>query len=147
METDLPITLEERKESCRPLVLVVDDDPMHHRLLKLIANRLQFTAHLVSSCDEAVSALKLFSFDVILMDYRMPEVDGCQCTRIIRDTKILDQVAIIAVTADVMPGCREKCLEAGMDDFLPKPFTLDELHEKLCFWLDKKIENQAGEDN
>lgn len=144
METNLPITLEERKESCRPLVLVVDDDPMHHRLLKLIANRLQFTAHLVSSCEEALSALSLFSFDVILMDYRMPEVDGCKCTGMIREARALDQVAIIAVTADVMPGCREKCLAAGMDDFLPKPFTLDELHDKLCFWLGKKEEHQAG---
>ncbi len=83
----------------------------------------------------------MFSFDLILMDYRMPEVDGCMCTERIRAMKeIQHDIPIIAVTAQIVQGSREKCLEAGMDDFLAKPFTLEELHLKICTWLQKKTE-------
>ncbi len=140
-ETEQPISLDERKADCKPLVLVVDDDRTHQKLLELIADRLGITAHMASSCGEAIEALSMFSFDVILMDYRMPEVDGCICTERIRAMKeIRHNIPIIAVTAHVMPGSREKCLNAGMDDFLGKPFTLEELRDKLCYWLQKKTE-------
>lgn len=140
MGTEQPITLEERKESGQPLVLVVDDDPIHLKILSLLAKRLQITAHLASSCAEAREALNLFSFDVILMDYRMPEVDGCMCAKTIREMNEIAQIPIIAITADVMPGVKEACIAAGMDDFLGKPFTLNELQEKLSYWLQKKTE-------
>jgi CheY-like chemotaxis protein len=141
MEVEQPISLEDRKVEGKPLVLVVDDDKTHHKLLSLVADRLGITAHIASSCAEAIEALSMFSFDVILMDYRMPEVDGCTCTQRIRAmSEIRSNIPIIAVTANVMTGAREKCLEAGMDDFLGKPFTLEELHQKLLFWLQKKTE-------
>jgi CheY-like chemotaxis protein len=141
METKLSISLDERKAECKPLVLVVDDDPIHHKLMQLLADRLGITVHVASSCRETMEALSLFSFDVILMDYRMPEVDGRSCAKRIRAMKeIQHDIPIIAVTAHMVPGSREECLEAGMDDFLGKPFTLEELHEKLCHWLQKKTE-------
>jgi CheY-like chemotaxis protein len=138
--SDQPISIEERKANCKPLVLVVDDDPTHLKLIELLADRLEITAYMASSCAEAENTLGLFSFDLILMDYRMPEVDGCVCAERIRAMKEITQIPIIAVTAHVTPGTREKCLEAGMDDFLGKPFTLEELHQKLCHWLRKKSE-------
>jgi len=141
MGTEVPNSLDERKSECKPLVLVVDDDPIHHKLLELLADRLEFTVHLTSSCGEAIEALSMLSFDLILMDYKMPDVDGCICTQRIRTMKeIQNNIPIIAVTANVMKGSREKCLEAGMDDFLGKPFTLDELHQKICYWMQKKTE-------
>ncbi len=141
METDLPISLEERKAECKPLVLIVDDDSTHHKLFEILADRLGITVHTASSCRDATEALSMFSFDLILMDYRMPEIDGCMCTQRIRTMKELrHRIPIIAVTAHVVPGSREMCLKAGMDDFLGKPFTLAELHQKVDYWLQRKTE-------
>jgi CheY-like chemotaxis protein len=146
MNTKEPILLDERKEECKPLVLVVDDDRTHHKLMELLSKRLAFTAHITSSCTEAVEALNLFSFDVILMDYRMPEVDGFVCAKRIRAmTGQRGRTPIIAVTGHVTPGMREMCLAAGMDDFLGKPFTLEELHEKLCYWLQERTDDSVDE--
>jgi len=139
MKTEQPISLDDRKAHCKPLVLVVDDDETHQKLLQLLADRLGITAHTASSCAEAMEALRMISFDVILMDYRMPAVDGCLCTQRIRAMKELrNNIPIIAVTAHVTGDSRARCLESGMDDFLGKPFTVEELHEKLCFWLRKR---------
>src|SRR5262249_32835432 len=123
------------------LVLVVDDDETHQRLIQLLADRLGITAYTASSCAEGIEALQMLSFDIILMDYRMPEVDGCLCSLRIRAMKELrGDIPIIAVTAHVNDDSREKCRQAGMDDFLAKPFTFEELHEKLWFWLRLKQE-------
>ena len=139
METEQPISLDDPKAHYKPLVLVVDDDETHLQLLKLLADRLGIAAHTVSSCAQAMEALQMLAFDVILMDYRMPEVDGCMCTQRIRAMKELrGDIPIIAVTAHVTEESREKCRQYGMDDFLGKPFTFEELHEKLSFWLQKK---------
>ncbi len=71
----------------------------------------------------------------------MPEVDGYLCTKRIKElTEKTKHIPIIAVTGDVMPENRKKCLACGMNDFLAKPFTLKELHSKLCSWLQKKEE-------
>lgn len=141
MGPNQPISLDERKEERKPLVLVVDDDPIHHKLLNLLADALGITCHVAASCSEAMEALSMFSFDVVLMDYRMPEVDGCACTQRIRAMKEkTGQIPIIAVTGRVTNDSREECLAAGMNDYLAKPFTLEELHEKLNLWLHKKEE-------
>ena len=140
MENNRAISLEERKTQGKPVVLVVDDDPTHHKLMELLADRLSFSAHVTSSCAQAIEALRLFSFDLILMDYRMPETDGCRCTQAIRAMKDIQQVPIIAVTAHLMRGSREECIECGMNDFLPKPFTLEALHDKVNYWLQQKTE-------
>jgi CheY-like chemotaxis protein len=140
---DQPISFEERKKECKPLVLVVDDDRTHTKLMELLADRLEITAHCVRTCAEALLALETFSFDLILMDVRMPEVDGLICTR--RSRQLANdnarKIPIIAVTANVMPGDKETCLSEGMDDYLAKPFTLEEMHEKLCYWLHKRTPN------
>ncbi len=139
MEVTQPVSLEERKANCKPLVLVVDDDETHLKLLNLLSDRLGIAAHTASSCAQAMEALRMFSFDVVLMDYRMPEVDGCGCAQQIRSMKELrSNIPIIAVTAHGSQENRQRCFEAGMDDFLEKPFTFEELHEKLCYWLRTK---------
>lgn len=120
----------------KPLVLVVDDDSVHHRLFRLIADRLNVTAKLVSSSEEALRALDAEAFDLILMDCRMPGIDGYECTERIRKLESAHKdIPIIAVTACVLPGDREKCMDSGMNDFLGKPFTLEELNAKINQWL------------
>jgi len=141
VDSELQISLGERKEKCKPLVLIVDDDPIHHKLLELLADRLGIMVCLTSSCAEAVEAIRTFSFDVILMDCRMPEVDGYMCTKRIRElTANTKSIPIIAVTANVAQENHEKCMACGMNDFLPKPFLLEELQEKLRLWLKKNEE-------
>src|SRR5262249_49667027 len=102
MEMEQPIFRENRQAQCLPLVLVVDDDETHQRLIQLLADRLGITAYTASSCAEGIEALQMLAFDIILMDYRMPEVDGCLCSLRIRAMKELrGDIPIIAVTAHV----------------------------------------------
>ena len=139
MTGDQPISTEERQSDCKPLVLIVDDDPLHHRLLQLLADRLNITAHMASSCHQAINALEIFAFDVVLMDIRMPDIDGHLCTEFIRAMNDrAKHVPIIAVTGNGSPKNRQMCMDAGMDDFLTKPFTLEELHAMLCRWVRTK---------
>jgi CheY-like chemotaxis protein len=139
---DQPRSAEEGWETCKALVLVVDDDPTSRRLMEISAEHLDITVDCVSSCAEALSALEMFSFDLILMDIRMPQVDGLMCTRKIRESahQNAKQIPIIAITANAMAGDADDCLSAGMHDHLSKPFTLEQMHEKLCYWL--KEENR-----
>lgn len=135
------ITLDERKAECKPIVLIVDDNPEYAKLFELLADRLGISVHVVNSCSDAVEALKLYNFDVIMMDWLMPEVDGPKCTGKIRmlESSAGRHTAIIGVSgAD--GATHAACIQAGMDDFLPIPFSLEELHDKLCLWLRRKDE-------
>jgi len=138
---DQPISLEQRKEQCKPIVLVIDDNPKYAKLFELLADKLGITAHIVSSCGEGIEALERFSFDVILMDWYMPEVDGRVCTGKIREIEQTTgtHVPIIGVSGFAL-ATAETCAAAGMDDFLRVPFTYEQLHDKLCHWLQKKEE-------
>ncbi|MBX9695745.1 MAG: response regulator, partial [Cyanobacteria bacterium] len=119
METESSPSTDNPKTSSKPLVLVVDDDLTHQRMMELLADRLQISAFVVSSCAQAIDALNTFSFDLILMDYRMPEVDGCNCTRGIREMNDAgNRIPIVAVTAHVTEESRMECAAAGMNDFL-----------------------------
>ncbi len=70
-------------------------------------------------------------FDLILMDVQMPEVDGIAATKSIRAMTDITQPKVIALTANAMKADRQACLDAGMDDYLPKPITIETLHSKL----------------
>ncbi len=141
VKNEQPISLEERKEECKPLVLIIDDQPEYAKLFELLSDSLGITAHIVNSCEEGIRALELFSFDVILMDWLMPDVDGPECACKIRKIEQTTggHIPIIGVSGSVR-ATRQECLDAGMDDYLPIPFTLEELHEILCKWLKKKEE-------
>lgn len=87
---------------------------------------------------EAVNALQMVPYDLVLMDCQMPEMDGFEATRCIRQegSKVLNpHIPIIALTAATMKGDREKCIQAGMNDFIAKPVQQRELAELLGRWL------------
>ncbi len=89
---------------------------------------------------QALDALKSKKFDMVLMDCQMPEMDGYQCTKILRSpsSEVLDHnIPVIAMTAHAMAGDREKCLEAGMDDYISKPIDSDQLREIVSRWSAK----------
>ncbi len=109
------------------LVLVVEDDHNSTVLAGKILQRLGCRAEFAADGAEAVKTFEPAKFSAILMDMAMPVMDGIEATKIIRARESGSRVPIIALTANVMPGDRERCLDAGMDDFLSKPFKKDEL--------------------
>ena len=111
-------------------VLIAEDNVSNQKVILSMLKRLGYRAHAVSNGREALQALELGSYDVVLMDVRMPEMDGLEATRIIRQ-RWHNKMKIIAITAYALKGDREKCLEAGMDDYISKPVKMEELKEML----------------
>jgi PAS domain S-box-containing protein len=119
----------------RGRILVVEDHPVNRYVVKGMLDVLECPTTLVGSGNEALELVQRQEFDLILMDCQMPGMDGFQTTREMR--KVLTRhVPIIAMTANAMLDDRKRCLDAGMDDFLPKPFGRSALNEILCKWLD-----------
>ncbi|MFZ4775172.1 MAG: PAS domain S-box protein [Terrimicrobiaceae bacterium] len=114
------------------LVLVVEDDRVNSMLAGKMLNRLGFRVEHANNGLEAIEAFVPGKYFAILMDMQMPEMDGIEATRKIRTLESGEWVPIIALTANVSPGDREKCLDAGMSEFLSKPFKKDELATKLA---------------
>jgi CheY-like chemotaxis protein len=101
-------------------------------MAQLLLERLPQTADIVSNGVEAVKAATQLPYDLILMDVLMPEMDGLDATRAIRDKLPKDQQPrIVAMTANALTGDRERCLAAGMDDYISKPVQLEELAKVL----------------
>ena len=120
-------------------ILVAEDNPVnrelvHHMLAQLGANSLMATNGL-----EALDVLARDSVDIVLMDCQMPDLDGYQATKRLREIESEQgraRMPVIALTANALVGDRERCLAAGMDDYLPKPFTRSELSKVLRKWVD-----------
>jgi CheY-like chemotaxis protein len=108
-------------------ILLVEDDPSNRKVTMLMLVHLGYRADAVANGIEALQAMEHQTYDVVLMDVKMPEMDGLEATRIIRQRWPNDGPRIIAITAYALKGDREKCLEAGMDGYLAKPIWLDEL--------------------
>ncbi|MEL6615572.1 MAG: response regulator, partial [Bacteroidota bacterium] len=114
-------------------LLVAEDNAVNQRVIGLALERLGHLATFVADGQEAIDAARQGAYDAILMDVRMPRVDGVEATRRIRsDASIAPQPPIIAMTADVTLQQRSACLDAGMDAFLAKPLQRDELNAALC---------------
>jgi CheY-like chemotaxis protein len=111
-------------------VLVAEDNPVNQLVVMHMLRRLGVTADLAEDGEAAVTAVQRTPYDVVLMDVQMPNMDGLTATRRIRATDMA-QPRIIAMTANAMPGDREVCLEAGMDDYLSKPINVDSLRAAL----------------
>ncbi len=109
-------------------VLVAEDNPVNQKVTLHHLNKLGIKAEVVSNGFEVLNAVSRSSFDLIFMDCQMPELDGYETTRLIRESEgNTKHTTIIATTANAMQGDRERCLLAGMDDYLAKPVIFDEL--------------------
>lgn len=118
----------------RGRILVVEDNPANRYVAKALLNGLECPATIVEGGELALELLEKQDFDLILMDCQMPGIDGYETSR--RARRMLKRhVPIIAMTANAMANDRKECLEAGMDDFLPKPFDRRALNDILCKWL------------
>ena len=140
-----PILLSEQKQSTETKklkVLVVEDNDINQIIVKQ-----HLSQHTTLSAKSGVEALEALSkmkvtFDVILMDCQMPQMDGFEATKRIRKGEAGERyvdVPIIALTANAMKGDKERCVDAGMDDYLSKPFEVEDLLKKVEYWANSKV--------
>jgi len=125
----------DRQQSCPSCrILVVEDDAVNRMYIQALLTRLGQQCDLAENGLEAVQALEEQDYDLVLMDCRMPVMDGFEAVARIRDpaSKVRNhRIPVVALTANAMTGDREVCLAAGMDDYLSKPFELQQLAEIL----------------
>lgn len=118
-------------------ILLAEDNPVNQEVAMSMLELLGCRPRLVANGVEVVEALEHDSYDLILMDCQMPEMDGFEATAVIRNNELEkpgQHIPIIAVTANTMEGDRDKCLAADMDDYLSKPFSQKQLVEVLQRW-------------
>nr|WP_314896113.1 PAS domain S-box protein [uncultured Flavobacterium sp.] len=121
-------------------ILIVEDNKINMLLAKTLIKRIMSNCTIFEAKDgnEAVGQYKKGQPDVILMDIQMPNKNGYEATDEIRKLKDSENIPIIAITAGIMVGDKEKCLKAGMNDYLPKPIIQTDLEKMLHKWLLKK---------
>jgi signal transduction histidine kinase/CheY-like chemotaxis protein len=114
-------------------ILIAEDNLVNQKIATKILNKLGYQPDLANNGKEALEIVGQEPYDIILMDVQMPEMNGLEATRMIR-TCLEIQPIIIAMTANVMQGDRDECLQAGMDDYMSKPIVLAELLSQLEKW-------------
>ena len=119
-------------------ILLAEDNDINRLLAGKLFERLGYSIHAVANGKEAYDLLKLEAFDIVFMDVQMPEWDGLEATRAIRAENLpAGQPVIISMTAFAGQDDREACREAGMDDYISKPITLDDIENMLKKWAGK----------
>jgi signal transduction histidine kinase/DNA-binding response OmpR family regulator len=120
-------------------VLVAEDNVVNQTVAVRMLERVGLRPDVAANGREAVEMCAMLPYDLIFMDCQMPEMDGYAATAEIRKRLGPDgRVAIVAMTAEAMEGCRERCLEAGMDDYITKPVRLDDMIETLKKWVPER---------
>ncbi|MDD2713047.1 MAG: ATP-binding protein [Simplicispira sp.] len=129
-------------------VLLVEDNVTNQLVAKAMLRKLGLRVDLACDGAQAVEGVRRTAFDLVLMDCQMPVMDGFEATRLIRQLpgERGTRLPIVALTANALPGDEQACLDAGMDAFLPKPFTLASLHAIAARWLAVSPLTQASTD-
>jgi CheY-like chemotaxis protein len=128
-------------------VLLAEDNEFNRVLIERVLRTLNCEVDLAPSGREAVRRFHHGKYDLVLMDCHMPDLDGLEATRQIRAVEGPgEHVPILAVTAGTVPGARQACFQAGMDDFIAKPFSLSTLRRKASHWLSMATQSEAAQE-
>jgi len=119
-------------------ILLVEDNPVNQKVAQGLLHRRRHEVTVAENGQQALELLERESFDLILMDVQMPEMDGFEATRRIRSDPRWRDLPVIAMTAHAMQGDREKCIEAGMNDYLSKPIESARLEEIIRRWAGRR---------
>lgn len=120
-------------------VLIVDDAIVNQEIARDFMEDLGFSVDTVDNGLQAIEAVNHNTYSLICMDVQMPVMNGFDATKAIREYEIIHNikpVAIIALTSETKNSVEQNCLDAGMNDFLPKPFTHEQIIQKISYWLD-----------
>lgn len=127
-------------------ILLAEDNPINQKLATMILKSLGYIVDTVGNGLEAVEALERQNYDLVFMDVQMAEKDGLTATKDIRGSMFIDrQPIIVAMTANAMEGDREVCLQAGMDDYISKPITLESIAKVIKHWGEEKTKKNSVE--
>jgi two-component system cell cycle response regulator DivK len=118
-------------EETRGIILYVEDNPENRLLIRRILGAEGYTVHDAYSATKAIELLQSLQPDLILMDINMPEMDGYTLTAKIRSLPRMGSVPIVALTANVMKGDRERSLQAGCDGYIQKPIDIDTISSQV----------------
>jgi CheY-like chemotaxis protein len=120
-------------------VLLAEDNPINQKLVLRLLEKAGLKTDVVDNGSQAVAAIGKAKYDLIFMDCQMPEMDGFEATAEIRRLEGSSRhTTICALTAHAMAGDRERCIDAGMDDYISKPLTVGILHNKIDYWIYSK---------
>jgi CheY-like chemotaxis protein/HPt (histidine-containing phosphotransfer) domain-containing protein len=138
-QTEEVAFLDAPRETGRSLrILLAEDNITNQRVATRIVERLGHRLDIAANGAEAVEAVKRHAYDVVLMDVQMPEMDGFEATRLIRALSPAGaNIPIIAMTASVLDGIIDRCYAAGMNDYIAKPFSVDNLRQRLIRWTSR----------
>ncbi|MCK9412001.1 MAG: response regulator [Prolixibacteraceae bacterium] len=125
-------------------ILVVEDNVINQKLITNLFKLLGYKVDLAANGKEAVDVLKGKYYDLIFMDIQMPVMNGYESTKMIIEHWKEERPVIIAITANALAGDRDKCLEAGMVDYITKPINIDALTQIIQYWGDRKIRHEEG---
>ena len=116
-------------------ILLVEDNEINRQVARELLERMGLEVVMALNGVQAVDMVRQEDYDLVFMDIQMPEMDGYQATRVIRESLHKEKLIIIAMTAHAMAGDRERCLRAGMNDHIAKPLNPDGLRQMICQWL------------
>ncbi len=140
-----PVPKERNQLSFQAKVLLVEDNRVNQIVATRVLNQFGCTVSTADNGKQGVEMIQTGSYDIVFMDVQMPEMDGFEATRTIRRIGRWNDLPIIALTAHAMRGDRERCIAAGMNDYLSKPLEFEKLEQVLARWLAKGHPNHIDQ--